>query len=151
MKYRFNIFLLLVFCAIYTNAQSPTGQKNNKTEEAKVAAVVDQLYTAMVDKNQGVLESLTDAALTYGHSSGTIENKTEYVDAVVNGTFDFISINPAKQIISFSDKKTALVRHFFEAKGLNDGKPTDVRIGVLMVFQNQKGNWKLLARQAYKL
>ena len=145
MKYSFKVVLLFVFWAIAVNAQSL------KEEETEVAAVVEKLYAAMVEKDKATLENLTDTALTYGHSSGTIENKTEYVDAVINGTFDFISIYPAEQRISFSDKKTALVRHFFEAKGINEGKPADVRIGVLMVFQKQKRNWKLLARQAYKL
>ena len=32
-----------------------------------------------------------------------------------------------------------------------DGKPTNVRIGTLEVWQKQGGNWKLLARQGYKL
>lgn len=151
MKYRFNIFFLAIFSAICVNAQAIKAENKTKTNEAEVAAAVDQLYAAMVGKDKGTLENLTDKALTYGHSSGTIENKAQYVDAVVNGTFDFISIHPAEQRITFSDKKTALVRHIFEAKGINDGKPADVRIGVLMVFQKQKGNWKLLARQAYKL
>jgi hypothetical protein len=47
--------------------------------------------------------------------------------------------------------KNAVVRHLFITKGSNDGKMTDVRIGVLMVFQKKNGHWKLLARQAYKL
>ena len=32
-----------------------------------------------------------------------------------------------------------------------DGKPTTTKIGVLQVWQKQDGNWKLLARQGYKL
>ena len=32
-----------------------------------------------------------------------------------------------------------------------DGKPTSTKIGALQVWQKQDGNWKLLARQGYKL
>lgn len=45
----------------------------------------------------------------------------------------------------------AIVRHIFNAKGMNNGNAVDVHIGVLMAFQKQHGKWKLLARQAYKL
>lgn len=132
-----------IFTAVFTYAQ--TGDTDKKVLETKVT----ELYLAMVQKDKNTLENLTSETLTYGHSSGTIENKSEYVDAIMNGQFEFISIDPSDQTVSFSGD-TAIVRHIFNAKGKNDGKAVDVRIGVLMVFQKHK-EWKLLARQAYKL
>ena len=44
-----------------------------------------------------------------------------------------------------------LVRYVWSARAANAGKPTDIRIGNLLVFQRQQGQWKLLARQASKL
>jgi len=32
-----------------------------------------------------------------------------------------------------------------------DGKTNNVKIGALQVWQKQNGNWKLLARQGFKL
>lgn len=118
--------------------------------DENLGVLVDKLYAAMVDKDKAVLENLTAENLTYGHSSGTLENKNQYVEAVMTGPFNFISITPVDQTIEISDS-TAIVRHIFAAKGVNDGVDTDVRIGVLMAWQKQKGNWLLLARQAYKL
>jgi len=132
--------LLFFFLTAYMHAQ------NNEN----IGVLVDKLYTAMVDKDKAVLENLTAENLTYGHSSGTLENKNQYVEAVMTGPFDFISIIPVDQTIEISGS-TAIVRHIFVAKGVNDGVDTDVRIGVLMAWQKQKGNWRLLARQAYKL
>jgi len=45
----------------------------------------------------------------------------------------------------------AIARHLYESEMETDGKPTNVRIGALQVWQKQDGNWKLLARQGYKL
>ena len=45
----------------------------------------------------------------------------------------------------------AIARHLFEAEMETDGKPTSVKIGALQVWQKQDGNWKLLARQGFKL
>ncbi|WP_149275962.1 nuclear transport factor 2 family protein [Pareuzebyella sediminis] len=122
----------------------------SKSDETTIKNTVDVLYDAMVNKKNDILEKLTSEKLSYGHSSGTIEDKRTYIDAVMNGPFDFISITPKDQTISISDK-TAVVRHIFEAEGINAGEPVDVRIGAMLIFLKQHDNWKLIARQAYKL
>ena len=45
----------------------------------------------------------------------------------------------------------AIARHLYESECETDGKTNNVRIGTLEVWQKQGGNWKLLARQGYKL
>ncbi len=143
MKKRNFLSIILAFSTIIVFAQS-----NN--DQQKLDTAVKELYRAMVDKDGKTLENLTAEDLTYGHSSGKIEDKTQYIDAVLNGTFEFGSIVPEEQNIYISGK-TAIVRHIFVAEGTNDGEPANVRIGVMMTYQKQGGKWKLLARQAYKL
>lgn len=134
----------LVCISAFTNAQ--TGD----ADEQVLKTLVTEIYRAMVQKDRATLQELTAETLSYGHSSGVIENRSEYVEAVMNGPFDFISIDPTEQSISFSGN-TAIVRHMFNAKGSNDGMAVDVHIGAMLVFQKHGGTWKLLARQAYKL
>ncbi|HZJ18808.1 MAG TPA: nuclear transport factor 2 family protein [Pricia sp.] len=143
MKNRNLLSILLTFCTVIVFAQSNHDQQQLDT-------AVKELYKAMVDKDGKTLENLTAKDLTYGHSSGKIEDKTQYIDAVLNGPFKFSSIVPEDQNIHISGK-TAIVRHIFVAEGTNDGEPADVRIGIMMTYQKQNGKWKLLARQAYKL
>ncbi len=133
------LFLSIIACS------QPTGP-----DKDLVATTVNELYKAMVEKNKGKLETLTAENLTYGHSSGLIEDKATYVAAIMTGPFEFISINPDNQSIAISGD-TAVVRHIFNAKGKNKGEPVDVHIGILMVFQKWQGTWKLIVRQAYKL
>jgi len=45
----------------------------------------------------------------------------------------------------------AIVRHIFKAKTNDGGKPGEVNIRVLLIWQKQKGGWKLLARQAVRI
>ena len=54
--------------------------QKNTAEVKKIDDAVSQLYEAMVDRNKDKLEELAMESLTYGHSSGKIENKKEYVD-----------------------------------------------------------------------
>jgi ketosteroid isomerase-like protein len=45
----------------------------------------------------------------------------------------------------------AIARHLYVSESETDGKPNNVKIGVLAVWQKQDGSWKLLARQGFKL
>ena len=45
---------------------------------------------------------------------------------------------------------TAIVRHTVTGETERDGKTNPVTIGVLMVWHQQNGDWKLLARQAVR-
>lgn len=143
MKYRNS--LLLVFAFYVLTACGQTSEANRVVE-----VKVDALYEAMVEKDEATLINLTAENLSYGHSSGNIEDRAQFIEAVMNGPFDYLSIIPEDQKIILSGD-VALVRHIFVTNALNDGKPVDVRIGNLMTFQKQNGEWKLLGRQAYKL
>ena len=46
---------------------------------------------------------------------------------------------------------TAWVRNIFSAITNDGGKPGEANLSVLMVWMKQKGQWKLLARQAVKV
>jgi myo-inositol-hexaphosphate 3-phosphohydrolase len=119
-------------------------------EEAKVAQAVDTLNSAMVSGDRKVLEDLSAPQLSYGHSSARIENRQEFVDAIMNRKAKVKFINLTDQTISFADG-AAIVRHTYNSESELEGQVTKTRIGVLQVWQNQAGQWKLLARQAYRL
>lgn len=145
------VSFLLVFCGLIVSAQASKKFKKNDGDKEKVALAIDELSRAMVNRDRTALQDLMMEELTYGHSSGKIENKQEFIDAVVNGDFDFISINTEEQTIFFSGDDTAVARHMFHTKAVSAGKPVDIRIGNMIVLRKQKGQWKFLARQAYKL
>jgi hypothetical protein len=117
--------------------------------ERKVIDVVEQLRKAMIDGNRSELERLAADQLSYGHSGGHVEGKAEFVEKIVSGKSDFVTIELVDQTINISNK-TAVVRHKLNATTNDNGKPGEVHLLVLLVWQKQKGQWKLLARQAVK-
>lgn len=118
-------------------------------EEIKVATMVEQLRKAMVDADSVMLDKLTLAKLSYGHSSGHIDNKTEFVEKIISGKSDFVTLEFPEQTIAIS-KNIAVVRHKFNATTNDNGKSGQVQLAVLLVWQKLHGSWKLLARQAIK-
>ncbi|MEX2233037.1 MAG: nuclear transport factor 2 family protein [Cyclobacteriaceae bacterium] len=136
-----SLFMLIPFMA--TLAQ-------NKDEQA-VASAVQQLNQGMIDGNHITLDQLTFSSLSYGHSSGLVEDKNAYITAIVDGIFGFTSIDLTEQTISVTNN-VAIVRHKFSAGTDNKGQePGRVNLAVLQIWQKEKGKWLLLARQATKI
>lgn len=138
--------LIFTFCIAVTFYFGALAQSN----QDKVANAVKFLKEAMVSGNQTDLEKITSESLSYGHSGGKLEDKTAFVKSISSGASDFVSIDLSEQTISLTGK-TAIVRHKLAAKTNDGGKPNEVKLGVLLVFIKEGKDWKLLARQAYKL
>lgn len=135
----------MIFITIFSmDAQAQT--KNEK----QVAAAVQTLTKAMIDGNKTALEKIASDALSYGHSSGKIQDKVTFVEAIVSGQSDFVTIDLTDQTIVVKDQ-TAIVRHKLSAQTNDGGKPGNVNLGVMLVWVKEKGEWKLLGRQAFKL
>lgn len=116
-----------------------------------VTKAVETMRQAMVSAKKADLEKVGAPTLTYGHSSGKIQNNAEFVDAIVTGQSKFLTLDLKDQTVQV-DGDVAIVRHILQAKTADGGKPGEVNIGVMQVWQkNASGAWKLLARQAYTL
>ena len=127
------------------------GLTAQQKENQAVATAVSQLNQAMIDGNHIMLDQLTSDKLSYGHSSGLVENKDVFITSIVDGIFGFTSIDLTEQTIAISNN-VAIVRHKFSAGTDDKGKaPGRANIAVMQVWQKEKGKWLLLARQATKI
>ena len=120
------------------------------SDEREVVAAVENLRKAMVEANKSALENLAAEELSYGHSNGLVQDKAAFVEAIASGKNVFKTIQLSDQTLKIAGN-TAVVRHTFNAEVVNNGTPGTAHIGVLLIWQKQKGKWKLLARQAVKL
>jgi len=119
-------------------------------DQQKVSDAVEKLRKAMVDGDRAALNNAAADSLSYGHSSGKVENKTEFVENIASGKSDFVTIDLSEQTITLSHN-IAIVRHLLNATTNDGGKPATVKLKVLLVWEKEKSRWKLLARQAVKV
>lgn len=142
MKLLFLIFTTLIL------SQGSWAQTNGVEERQNA------LNEAMIKADADKLKQLTAKELSYGHSSGRVEDQTSFIANLVSGASDFVSIQLENQQIQQMDD-LAIVRHTLVAQTNDSGKPGQVKIGVMLVWQlqaeNDKKEWVLLARQAFKL
>lgn len=136
-------FMLVIMLSIGSSYAATPNQST-------VEQAVETMRLAMLSADKAQLENVALPSLTYGHSSAVIENKAEFVDAIVSGRSGFTTLEFQDQTIT-TEGDTAIVRHVFSADTNNSGKIGKVKIGVMLVFKKVDNDWKLLARQAYKL
>lgn len=139
-KIMLNIAMLLAMTASFSQT------KDERNAEAAVAFLV----RALESSNKADLESIASEELSYGHSNGLIEDKKAFVEALTNGSSDFENIKISNQTIKVTGN-LALVRHRLDAGTLNKGVKGEIHLNILLVFRKEKGEWKLLARQAARV
>ncbi|WP_341227526.1 nuclear transport factor 2 family protein [uncultured Arcticibacterium sp.] len=133
-------FLVILFLSIcgFANAQHPNLEKS-----------VEELRQLMVQPTKVGLTAITHFKLTYGHSDGKLENRDQFVEALVSKASNFTEIELSNQTIETLGK-TAIVRHDLYAKTLDGGNPAEVKLHIMTVWQKQKKGWVLLARQSVR-
>ncbi len=118
--------------------------------EKDVAQAVDHLTQAMLHKDIPELQALTAANLSYGHSSGKIQDKKDFIADIETGKSAFKTLEMQNQTITVSGD-TALVRHHFSGQTLKGTEVVPTEIENLQVWQKQHGKWLLVGRQAFRI
>jgi ketosteroid isomerase-like protein len=119
-------------------------------DDAALIQSVEALRKTMMAKDKNQFELLCADELTYGHSSGQVQGKPDFIAGATNpkwhwNSLEFVKLS-TKSIGDIGIARMNLVGVFENA----EGKVTSISDGVLMVWKRQGNQWKLLARQAYK-
>jgi len=130
--------ILLLFTSLVAIAQ---------TDESAVLQRMKELHELMVQNGTSVSEYVDDS-LSYGHSSGWVENKTEFLSNLSN-RLDYHSIREDSVNVRVH-KKVANIRYVGVFDSTLDGKRNEIRLKVLEVWVKKKKGWKLFARQAVR-
>ncbi|MFM9943561.1 MAG: nuclear transport factor 2 family protein [Hyphomicrobiaceae bacterium] len=123
-------------------AQSP--------DQAAIMKLIDTFREAFLKQDLAKLETLVADNVNYGHSSGTIENKAQFLAAVKarKGVMKSLKYSDIKVDVTGT---AAIARHIWESESEVDGKTTQTKVGVMQVWQKAGDSWKIYARQAYRL
>jgi Domain of unknown function (DUF4440) len=136
----------LLLCCLLTGSYSFA----QSTDEKLVADRVENLRKLMITPEKTALEELAADDLSFGHSTGLIEDKSNFVNSFVSHKSVFTSVTLFNQTIKIIGD-VAIVRHRMMGDTNNNNTPGKVDIIVLMIWQKTNGLWKLLARQAAKI
>jgi hypothetical protein len=121
-------------------------------DEDAVAKNVEAFRAAQFALDAKALEALCAAELSYSHSDARVEDKTTFVkNATTNRNAKTLSLKYQDPKISIVGP-AAIVRFTWVSESETaDGKKGGNKLHVLMNWQKQGADWKLLSRAATKL
>ncbi len=121
-------------------------------DEDAVAKNVEAFRAAQIAADAKAFDSLCAPELSYSHSDGRVEDKATFIANATSGKSKFLSL-------AYDDVKvrvvgaTAIVRFHWvgESQAVADGKKNATNLHILMIWQKQGTDWKLLSRASTKL
>ncbi len=111
---------------------------------AHVLAAEEQRYRAMVEADLAALDRLCADELSYAHSSGVRDTKSEYLGKVRSGYYRYLTVeHPVERIEVLGD--TAIVVGRMTSDLLVHGVPKTIDNLALAVWVRTAAGWRLLA------
>ena len=135
------VVIVLLLNVVFANAQ---------TDEKKLVSTLKEFHQLLVKKNTVSINQQTDKALSYGHSNGWVETKTEMIKNLETGYTSYKSIKEdSLQVVINGNVANARFVGDYEVS-LNGGNAVVYHLKVLEVWVKKGKRWLLFARQAVK-
>lgn len=132
--------ILFLFIVVSSNAQ---------TDEEKLITTVKEFHKALVNKNTVSINQQTDKVLSYGHSNGWVQTKTDLIKDFETGYISYQSFKEDSISVSMNGNM-ANVRFVADITATLKGTTGSFRLKVLEVWVKKGNRWILFSRQAIK-
>jgi len=121
-------------------------------DEEAVAKNVEAFRVAQVAADAKAFDVLCAPELSYGHSDARVEDKAVFIANATSGKSKWLSLkyeDPKIRVVG----DAAIVRFHWlgEQEAVADGKKSSTNLHILMNWQKQGPDWKLLTRASTKL
>src|SRR3954462_5633462 len=121
-------------------------------DEEAVAKNVEAFRVAQVAADAKAFDALCEPELSYGHSDARVEDKATFIANAPSGKSKWVSLKyqaPKIRVVG----NAAIVRFHWlgEQEAVADGKKSSTNLHILMNWQKQGADWKLLTRASTKL
>ena len=121
-------------------------------DEEAVAKRLEAFRAAQVAADAKAFDGLCAPELSYSHSDGHVEDKATFIKNATAGKSKFLSLeyqDPTIRVVG----DAAIVRFHWlgESETIPEGKKSSTNLAILMNWQKQDGEWKLLSRASTKL
>ena len=132
---------MLAAAAGALHAQTPAA-------ELAVRQVEDRRIKAMIDDDLATLEAILADDLTYGHSSGVVDTKAAYLEALRTGKTKYLTFDRAPSVVRVYGN-TAIITGTATLSLRGQTAPFSLRYTLAYVMR--EGQWRMVAWQSTRL
>src|SRR6187200_2595740 len=112
---------------------------------------MQQLDKALLQKNETVLRSVLHKDVSYGHSNGWLQSRSDILNDFASGKLTYNKIDNNSSAIITISKKYATVKTNTNAEGVVNGTAFKLTLHIMQFWIKTKKGWQLIARQSAKL
>jgi len=112
---------------------------------------MQQLDKALLQKDETVLKSVLHKDLSYGHSNGWIQSKSDILNDFKSGKLAYDKIENNSSVIIIITRDYATVKTNTNAEGVVNGTAFNLKLHIMQFWIKTKNGWQLIARQSAKL
>lgn len=134
------VFIALLLNVVFVHAQ---------TNEEKLTATLKEFHQALVKKNTVSINQQTDKALSYGHSNGWVETKTDMLKNLETGYMVYNSFTEDSVQVTVNGNM-ANARFVADITATRNSTTGNYHLKVLEVWVKKGKRWLLFARQAVR-
>lgn len=137
--------ILLLFAGIY-------GAGMAQKDHFRLSGAIQKLDRALVEKDSAMLARLLSGDVSFGHSNGWAQSKTDVWNDLAGGKLSYGKIEiDSIQFVSIN-RKWATIRVNRDVTGTLQDRTFQMRLHVMEVWKKSgKKGWQLYARQSAKL
>ena len=135
--------LLILFLCFSFSATAQT----DPTQEVMMRMM--KLKNALTERDSIALADVLADEVTYGHSTGITQTKTQLIRDIVSGAQDYKKFGPSDMVITIHNN-TAIVTMKARIFMLMQGNPLELSMNILLVWVKKNNVWKLVARQSVR-
>lgn len=118
---------------------------------AKVTAADDDRVAAMRAGDRAKLTAIFSDELRYSHSSGNVDDKTSFTEALTSGRTKYTGIDYEDRKFTFPAPGIALMTGRAHVQVESANGRNDMILAFLAVWREEQGQWRFLAWQSCKL
>ena len=140
---RLVIGFLILSLLINTNSSA-------QADSVSLKETMQKLDKALLQKDEDVLKIILNKDVSYGHSNGWTQTKSDVLNDFKNGKLVYNKIENNSSVILSINKKWATVKTNTNAAGAVNGTEFKVTLHIMQVWMKTKKGWQLVARQSAK-
>jgi ketosteroid isomerase-like protein len=139
---RHTLTICFLFVTVFSFAQA---------DSTSLKKAMSDLDKALVNKDEKALMQLLNADVSYGHSNGWVQTKTDIINDLKSGKLSYDRLENINESVVAINGNWATVRTNTNAEAKMNGNTIQIKLHILEVWLKTKTGWQLIARQGVKL
>lgn len=127
------------------------GLRADESRLAALEAADDARVAAMMQPTAEALGAIFSDELHYSHSSGTLDTKASFIEALVSGKTKYLAMDSVERRFTFPAPGIALMSGRSDIQVSSAKGEASLKLAYLAVWREEGGQWRFLAWQSCRL